>query len=324
MKAKIRAAGRISQKFLERAGQYWAKISRQQPFPSNVILTAPHGSHRIPLSIFPKLSPAYQMSPRLLLNFSDYGTAHLLEGVPERQCAVAKYGRLVGDCNRRRDAADLIRFRDFGENPIFSPKFENRLTTSWFHSFWKNKILKLSYDPFYEEVFGKIEQMVKNPENYGKPLVLVDLHDTGNLILGQTRKSDFERQGLFRMPKLIVSNAPDEEISPDVRGTAPEYLIDFFQKTLGQKCGFAPAEVRTNHLFIGQHLIRFFGNPSQNPRLAKILGGRILYTFHLEFDRALYLNESTQKIIRPKMAKIRTALHETLREMNEVLICPTE
>ena len=88
-------------------------------FPSNVIVTSPHGSSKVPLSVFAYLRPDYQTSSRLLLNFSDYGTKYLLENIPLNQQVVANYGRIVGDANRKRDEEDVIRFEDFNGVPIF-------------------------------------------------------------------------------------------------------------------------------------------------------------------------------------------------------------
>jgi hypothetical protein len=295
---------------------FWGK----KHFPSNIIVTASHGSFKIPLSIFPKLSSYYKTSPRLLLNFSDYGTKYLIENVPAKQKVIPQYGRLIGDPNRKKKAKDIIRFKDFGGNHIFSEKFEKRLTTSWFHTFWLNKILKLSYKPFYENVFTAIAEAVQNKKNDGKPIFLVDVHDTGNLILGATPKKDRQREGLFQMPKVVISNAPDEEVDGNCFGTAPEYLTEMFQETLAQKLGFDLEDVKINHLFYGGNVIRFFGNTSKNDRLKKILGNKQIYTIQVEFDRGLYMNETTQRSIKWKVKSIRSALMETFRELEESII----
>ncbi len=295
---------------------FWGKKN----FPSNIIVTAAHGSYKIPLSIFPKLSSYYKTSPRLLLNFSDYGTKYLIETVPSDQKVIPKYGRLIGDANRSKDSDELIRFKDFGGNRIFSEKFEKRLTTSWFHTFWLNKILKLSYKPFYEEVFQAIKLATENKENDGKPIFLIDVHDTGNLILGTTKKSDRKRKGLFQMPKVVISSAPDEQVDKDCFGTAPDYLTEIFQENLAKKLGLELNEVKINHLFYGGNVIRFFGNPSKNNRLKKILGDRKIYTVQIEFNRGLYMKEESQRPIKWKVKSIRCALTETLRELESSII----
>ncbi len=295
---------------------FWGKKN----FPSNIIVTAAHGSYKIPLSIFPKLSSYYKTSPRLLLNFSDYGTKYLIENVPSTQKVIPRYGRLIGDANRAKDSDELIRFKDFGGNRIFSEKFEKRLTTSWFHSFWLNKILKLSYKPFYEDVFQAIKLVIENEKNDGKPIFLVDVHDTGNLILGTTKKNDRKRKGLFKMPKIVISSAPDEQIDEDCFGTAPDYLTEIFQESLTTKLGLEKNDVKINHLFYGGNVIRFFGNPSKNKQLKKMLGDRKIYTIQIEFNRGLYMKEESQRPIKWKVKSIRNALMETLRELEESII----
>lgn len=293
-------------------------------FPSNFIITASHGSFKIPLSVFPKLSAYYQTAPRLLLNFSDYGTKYLLDHVPSEQKIIPRYGRLVGDPNREKDAKDLIRFRDFSGYRIFSEKFERRLTESWFHSFWLRKILKLSYYPFYEAVFTAIERAAKDPKNEGKPLILIDVHDTGNLILGAIKAKDKVREEHLRMPKIVISNAPDEQTDEDCFGTAPDYLMEIFQETLAEKLGFDKQEVKINYLFKGGHVTRFFGNENKNERLKKILKGRKIYTIQLEFDRALYMDETHQRPLRWKVKSVRNSLMETIRELGDQIISASE
>lgn len=293
---------------------------RKKYFPSNVIITASHGSYKIPISVFSKLSLEYQMSPRLLLNFSDYGTSYLVKEVPEKQKIIPRYGRLVGDPNRDKKSSDIIRFYDFGGNPIFSRKFEKRITTSWFHTFWLHKILKLSYKPFYDDVLKKIETTVQDPKNKGKPIILIDIHDTGNLLLGAKKSQDRLRKENRKMPQIIIANAPDEQTGENCFGTAPEYIMDFLQESFCEKCDFPRKDVKINHLFYGGHVTRFLGNPWKQRRVRKVLHGHPIYTIQIEFNRGLYMHESTQKPRRAEIKKIRNALMETIYELEDVII----
>ena len=134
-------------------------------FPSNVIMTAPHGSWRVPISVFPHLCSHYQTCPRLLLNFSDYGTKHLLEDVPENHKIIARYGRIVGDPNRPRNNEDIVRLKDFGGVSIFRSNFSDRLTKSWLRAFWLKKLLLKSYEPFYCDVFNTIDKLSRHKLN---------------------------------------------------------------------------------------------------------------------------------------------------------------
>jgi hypothetical protein len=287
-------------------------------FPTNVIVTSPHGSSKVPLSVFPYLRPDYQTSSRLLLNFSDYGTKYLLEKVPLSQQVVARYGRIVGDANRKRDDEDVIRFEDFNGVPIFREKFQKRLTTSWLRPFWLRKLLLHSYEPFYRDVFSAIDAAAQNPANEGRPIILLDVHDTGNRLLGRTWREDKARK-IKKMPPLVLSNAPDLEVDEGRFGTAPEaFLLDFREK-IADKLGLEEKEIEINSIFKGANVIRYFGNPSANRRLRKILRGKDIYAVQVEFDRALYLDEVTQRPIGWKVASVRNCFMETIVEMNEML-----
>jgi len=287
-------------------------------FPSNVIMTAPHGSSRVPISVFPHLRSYYQTCPRLLLNFSDYGTKHLLDDVPENHKIVARYGRIVGDPNRKRNDEDVIRLQDFGGVNIFRQGFEDRLTKSWMRAFWLKKLLLKSYEPFYRDVFNVIDRLAKHPLNKDKPLILVDVHDTGNRLLGRTWREDKIRKKKH-IPPVVISNAPNEVITEDIKGTAPKWFLEDFREKLADKLGLEEKEIQINTVFKGGNVIRYFGNPEQNRKLKKILGNKPIYAIQLEFNRALYLDEVTQRTIPWKMRSVRNSLMETIQEMCEVL-----
>ena len=283
-------------------------------FPTNVLVTSPHGSSKVPFSVFPHLRAEYQTSPRLLLNFSDYGTKYLIENVPLSQQVVARYGRIIGDPNRKRDDDDVIRFEDFNGVPIFREKFQKRLTTSWLRPFWLRKLLLISYEPFYRDVFSVLDTMAKDPRNEGKPLVLLDIHDTGNRLLGSTWRNDKNRKKK-KMPPVVLSNAPDLEIEPGRFGTAPEsFLLDFREK-MADKLGIEEKEIEINSIFKGANITRYFGNPAANRRLRKILRGKEIMAVQVEFDRALYLDEVTQRPIGWKVASVRNCFMETVCEL---------
>lgn len=293
-------------------------FSGKNNFPTNVIITSPHGSSSVPFSVFPYLRPEYQTSPRLLLNFSDYGTKYLLEKVPLSQQVVAKYGRIVGDANRKRNDEDVIRFEDFNGMPIFREKLEKRLKTSWLRPFWVRKFLLHSYEPFYRDVFAAIDRACKNPLNEGKPIVLIDVHDTGNRLLGRTWREDKIRKRQ-KMPFLVISNAPDLEVETNRFGTAPDSFLYDFREKIADKLGIEEKEIEINSIFKGANVVRYFGNPSGNRRLRKILRGKEIMAIQVEFDRALYLEEVTQRPISWKVTSVRNCFMETIIEMCETL-----
>ena len=283
-------------------------------FPSNVIVTASHGTSKVPLSIFPHLRPVYQSSPRLLLNFSDFGTKYLVKDVPETQRVIPRYGRIVGDPNRKREDPEIIRFKDFGGVPIFRESFEKKLTTSFLRPFHLRKLLKLSYEPYYKDIFTALEKAIKNTKDTGLPIILVDIHDTGNRILGHNWRADKIRTP-WKMPSIVISSAPDLPTKLDQWGTAPAWFLEDFKEILADNLGLQEHDIEINTVFKGGNIIRYFGNPSQNRRLRKILNGREIIALQLEFDRALYLDESSQAPIGWRIKSIRNSFTQALKKM---------
>jgi hypothetical protein len=283
--------------------------------PSNILVTVTHGSARVPLKVFRHLSIYYQTSPRLLLNFSDYGTKYLVDKVPNTQKVVPKYGRIIGDPNRNITAPDIIRFEDFGGNKVFREKFEKKLTSSIFRFFWKRKLLNYSYYPYYKEIYKHIEGMVKDIENENKPIILVDIHDVGNRILGRREKEDRERKS--KITKVVISNAPNEETGEESFGTAPDYFMKSFAEILAKNLEIETKEVKINNPYKGGNIIRQFGNPYYNLRLRRILNGKQIFAIQVEFNRGLYLNEVNQRPYRNKIRFVRNALMKTLKQLCE-------
>ena len=283
--------------------------------PSNILLTVTHGSARVPLKIFRHLSIYYQTSPRLLLNFSDYGTKYLVEKVANDQKVIPKYGRIIGDPNRNISAPDIIRFEDFGGNKVFREKFEKRLTSSIFRFFWKRKLLNYSYYPYYKEIYNRLEKFVKKPENENKPIILIDIHDVGNRILGRREKEDRPRKS--KISKVVISNAPDEETGENLFGTAPDYFVKEFREILAKNLGIETREIQLNKPYKGGNIIRQFGNPYHNSRLRRILNGKQIFAIQVEFNRGLYLNEVNQRPYNDKIRFVRNALMKTLKELCE-------
>lgn len=284
-------------------------FKKNKKFPSNILVTAPHGTAKIPLKTYQHLSPLYKTSPRLLLNFSDYGTKYLIEKIPDAQKVVPKYGRLIGDPNRHINAPDVIRFEDFGGHKIFSEKFEKRLKDSIFRVFWKNKMFRYSYKPFYKSVFKKLNMVAQNT-TVEKPIIHVDVHDTGNRILGRRVAEDTVREN--PVPKIILSNAPDLETSEGVYGTAPLYFLEAFADLLSENLGIDRKDIYINEIFKGANIIRTFGNPKDHSKVRKVLEGRQIFSVQIEFDRALYLNEKNQLPYFLKLRRIRKGFYNTL------------
>jgi len=289
---------------------------RPVQLPENVLVSASHGSARFPIRLFRHLTVYYQTSPRLLLNFSDYGTKTLLEQVPEHQKAIPKYGRIVGDPNRDLRQDDLIRFEDFGGNKIFRSKFEKRLTKSFLRFIWRRKLLNYSYRPYYRTIQKKLETIARKTEDSNVPIIFVDVHDVGNLILGQRAKEDIARKE--KMPKIVISSAPDLEVEEWGSGTAPEYFVKEFADVLAKNLKIESKEVKINKVYKGGNIIRYFGNTRNNPRLKRALKGRKIFAIQVEFNRSWYLNEKNQIIHKEKMRFVRNGFMKTLKQVSDM------
>lgn len=283
--------------------------------PSNILVTAPHGSARVPIRIFRHLTIHYQTSPRLLLNFSDYGTKYLIEDIPEHQKAIPAFGRIIGDPNRSIDRPDLVRFEDFGGNKIFRKKFESRLNSSLFRFFWKQKLLNYSYKPFYREVYKKIEALAKDPKNEEKPIIMIDLHDVGNRILGTRSAEDSYRTTPF--PPVIISNAPNLQTGEDFFGTAPQYFMKSFSELIQSELNLKPEEIKINTPYQGGNMIRNFGNPRNNKKLRKALHGKKIFALQVELNRGIYLNETNQRPLPKKVRQTSQSLIRVLQKLGD-------
>lgn len=299
---------------LQKVSNIFRRFFRKKvELPSNVLLSASHGSARIPMRLIHHLSVYYQTSPRLWLNYSDYGTKFLLEDVAPEQKAIPKYGRIVGDPNRDDSAPDLIRFTDFGGNRIFTERFERRLTKSMIRFFWRRKLLNYSYNPFYKQIYKKLDATVKRQGDSQSPIVFVDVHDVGNRILGRWKNEDSQRKEKF--PKVVLSNAEDLQTGESRFGTAPDYFMAFFAEVLQENLNLEPDEIKINHVYKGGNIIRHFGNPYQNSRLRRILKNREIFAIQLEFNRSFYLNEVNQIRYRSKVKLVKEALMKTLTQV---------
>ena len=282
-------------------------------FPSNILITAPHASARVPLSVYQYLTPLFQTSPRLLLNFSDYSTRRLMTPVPEQQAVRARWSRLIGDCNRSLDSEDLWRFLDFNDQPIFRGKFTSRLESSWLRLWWRQRLLKLSYEPFFQELKLKLLSLRQDPRNSQRPLWVVDLHDVGTRLLGINWRYDRQRSE-FKIPPFSFANAPDSPLGT----TCPWSGMQHLAQTLAEKLEVPAYTAHFNEPYVGGHVIRQVQEWSEkDPDFRALQNQGPIYSLQLEFDRSLYLNEATQRPFWMRLWKTRSALLDALWVLSE-------
>lgn len=256
--------------------------------PKNVLVLATHGSATLPSCAQKNLHPNF--SKRLQRNFSDFGTTYLLKNFPKQQTARPKFGRIVGDTNRSHSDSDLFREADFNNVRIWQRPLSSKQ---------KRKYLRQSRQAYLDAVFSKIETLCQAIPAQ-EPIVILDLHDTGNRLLGTSPESDVVRSK-FVMPKAIFSNQNNKTSNAMFLQKSLKHFKELFNSEKN--------EVAANEVFHGGFITKFFGGVEENPKLAQLLKKynrcpKSLMVVQCELNRDLYLDESTQKI-RPEVGRIR-------------------
>ncbi len=262
---------------------YPTSAPKDVDFPTNVLVVATHGSARIPKWVQSLLHPEF--TPRLQRNFSDFGTRLITKDIPHHQLLIPNFGRLAGDPNRKKEAADFIRLLDFGGNRIWRRRVEEDILKN--PRYWREKLSRVSRTPYYQEIYEKIEHLASLPENKDKPIILVDVHDTSNQILEKRGKQTHERID-FEMPLVILSNGDGK--------TSSEEFINGSQQKIMDVMRVDDDEVWVNKVYKGGAVIQHFGSP-ENKRIQRLFEGRKgrLQAIQLEFRRDEYMNPLTQK-----------------------------
>lgn len=156
--------------------------------PKNVILLATHGTYAWPEqgSLDPKLgtyefSKAYQ-DIRLRKNFSDFATGELLKLFPGEQVITPpKYSRAFIDPNRafacltegidysKTAEHDHSVTKDFNGIKVFDVEPSQQM---------RKRFIETIYKPYFEQINERIFRAL---EQLDGPVVVIDIHDTGNL-----------------------------------------------------------------------------------------------------------------------------------------------
>ncbi|PID70753.1 hypothetical protein CSB37_01555 [bacterium DOLZORAL124_38_8] len=266
--------------------------------PQNVLVLATHGSACVPAEAQKHLHDSF--SPRLQRNFSDFATKALLKNFPKRQIACPKYGRIVGDPNRSIHDSDLFRAVDFNNIQIWKKPLSRKQ---------KKKYLIASRQSYLDSIFAKIEYLcqITSPK---EPLILLDLHDTGNRMLGETHAVDVSRAE-FTMPKVIFSNQNHKTTESAFLRKAMKVFQTVFEVD--------DTEAKLNEVFYGGFITKFFGGVESNQMLDTLLQKYnrkrdSLLVFQCELNRDLYLDEAQQKI-RPEMGRIRRKFEQFVSQL---------
>ncbi|MCB9362097.1 N-formylglutamate amidohydrolase [Candidatus Woesearchaeota archaeon] len=239
-------------------------------FPSNVFVVCTHGSYFVPEELQSNLTDDMVADDyRLLKNFSDFGTAHLMpDEVPDGQRLICWFSRAIGDPNRARNAEDIFREKDFCGNKVWKEKI-----------LMKEKFLRGYYDKYHDA----IQKMLPG----GKAL-LVDIHDTGNWMLTRNREEDEERKPRF--PDVCLSDLHGKSCSAGV-------VRDIAEVFMG--AGF---EVRMNDPYAG-------GFVTQHYRRGLYQTLQIEFGRHLYMDeRHQKVYEERAEVLRKLLAEALTAI----------------
>ncbi len=251
--------------------------------PENLLVLATHGSASYPAALRPYIRPEFDR--RLQLNFTDFGTADLIQGINADQCIIPECGRIAGDPARAENAVDLFRTHDFGGVKIFNGDLPDQL---------KQECLDVSHRPYHREIMRRLLDLQGNARDL---LLVFDLHDTGNLILGENSSEDRPRTERSSHPQIPLDNGwhmPPVIISNNDGQTAPDGLMDDLKSAFRDEFNLDNGDIRTNWQFKGGYVTKTYGN-AQNPALVNAPQGRAVV--QVELCRALYVDERTQTCI---------------------------
>jgi len=254
-------------------------------FPPNVIVLATHGSYAIPTKMRQKLAKSFDT--RLIKNFSDSATRKVIEDIPTSQKVVAGFSRAVGDPNRSDDAEDLFREFDFNKNPVW----EEPLSA---------EEKKWLIDNCYRKYHNRVAEIVENIEKKYPTVIIFDIHDTGERMLGEDSSKDSFREGGF--PEITIANREGKSCDPQIMKDFAEML----KKCLG-------VDVRVNDPFKGGYMTQKYGE-KYNDNLEE---GEKFHrnVIQVELGRYLYMDETTQKIDYEKLEVVKEGLQLAMAEV---------
>jgi len=252
--------------------------------PENLLFLATHGSHTAPEVLKPYIDRDFD--ERLQRNYSDFATTDLIRGIPEAQRRIPVHGRIAGDTNRawvpealssKTDAEAVFRKTDFGGLPVYNNPLPENV---------RNAALAESYHPYHAEI---VRILMAQHGDIRDTLLTIDLHDTGNLLLGHTPEEDKDRGTTgngWRMPPVIISDQDGL--------TTPDGLMTDLQNAFVLHLGLSPEDVILNNPYKGGYVTKHYGDPN-NPKLKRAKHKKRAVV-QVELYRGLYVDERTQQI----------------------------
>ena len=245
-------------------------------FPKNILVLATHGSYSMPFYLKFLLTPDFKRNKyRLLKNCSDFGTRLILpSGIPKNQVLVCPYSRILGDPNR---GSSLFRTVDFNQVkiwrislPLFLKKF---LVRNFYLTYHRNIAMLLST---LEKKYGKV--------------IILDIHDTGNVLLAPSPAQDISRKPSF--PHINLSNY-------EHKASSQEFLLHL-SSLFEQEFKIKPV---LNKPYKGGYVTQKYGI------------GHNREVVQVEFNRSLYLDERTQSVKKEQVLLFRKKLFKVLSKL---------
>ena len=264
------------------------KDASQEKKVTNVVVLATHGSFFVPSELQARL----KIDERLLKNFSDFGTQYLLpDCVPEEQRVVAWFSRALGDPNRVIESEDIFRETDFGGRMI-----------------WKESLTaeerEHCLEKYYTEYHQAVQKTIAQAEKENDRVLIVDIHDTGNMVLGEDKAEDTVRE--WTMPPLCLGDRDGQSCDPAI--------TQFFAQALQSSLGM---EVTLNTPYKGGYVTKKYGEEyNQELPEASRFNRNVI---QLEVGRYLYMDEQTQMLIPEKCLWLREGLEKALLETSQYL-----
>jgi len=282
--------------------------------PDNLQVFTTHGSAGCPDYL--KTLLREEFDDRLIGNFSDWATNELVTDIPKGQRLSPKHGRIAGDPNRALDAKDLFRDEidedinplgitlDFNNIPVFTQRLPDSL---------KQKSLEESWIPYHRESLRRLLAPHGNPNN---PLLVVDVHDTDNDLLGETPDQDELRHAKtgFNMPPIILSNQEGR--------TSSTIVIDALADAFAHRLKLQSGDIRINDPYQGGYFTQRYGLPAEEiqDQLNKA-GNPERHVVQIEFGRYLYMHGRTQELCQKAVEHYRKAFTAVLTDVADGLRC---
>lgn len=261
-------------------------------FPKNVVLLATHGSYFVPKSLEGNLSGVMTKNDfRLLKNFSDYGAAGLIpDETPEEQKVVAWFSRALGDPNRLPSDGDFFRDKDFGGNDIWQQPLSAATKRSLINE-------------YYNKYYVAVETAINRAESYDRRVLVLDFHDTGDLLLGADPEKDTNKPELF--PDMCLC---------DRRGATCD--ADLVAKFIEQTKEILNIDLVMNYPYIGSNVIKHFGEDCRDSQFNSVGKRNIL---QIEVPRRLYMDETPQVVDTVKIAELKKDVLALVKNVAKLL-----